>query len=425
MRESQAAWTTALTFEANARHRLTRNGSVGPDAPNGKSRYGFLRRGRKGARPRYRWFDMDNILVTGGAGYIGSHACKLLARSGFRPIAVDDLSRGHKELVRFGRLEIADLRDKPALERIFARYHPAAIIHFAGLAYVGESVEQPFSYYSVNVGATLTLLDVMRAANVRRIVFSSTCATYGALDTVPTAEATMQRPINPYGRSKLMVEQILTDHDAAYGMTSVALRYFNACGADPDGDIGECHDPEPHLIPRALMAAYGDIPYLDVFGSDYPTPDGTCIRDFIHVSDLAKAHLAAVLHLLRGGRPLQLNLGLGRGFSVREVVAAVERVTGRRVPIRYAGRRPGDPPVLVADPTASRALLRFQPEFVDLDQMIGTAHYWYERLRRERRASLESHHGPPSGPDARDRTRRRQSGQPIWLAKAPQSSRPV
>lgn len=351
---------------------------------------------------------MENIVVTGGAGYIGSHTCKALVRSGFRPVAVDNLSRGHPELAKFGTLEIADVRDTQTLARIFARHVPVAVIHFAGLAYVGESVEHPFGYYSVNVGASLALLEVMRAAGVGRIVFSSTCATYGTPSTIPIVEATAQQPINPYGRSKLMVEQILADHQVAYGMASVALRYFNACGADPEGEIGECHDPEPHLIPRALMAAYGEIPHLEIFGADYPTADGTCVRDFIHVSDLAAAHVMALRHLLRGGPSLRLNLGVGRGFSVRDVIAAVERVTRRPVPTRYAPNRPGDPPALVADPCASRTLLGFKPEFVDLDSMVETAHNWY--LRRRGAATAANRAVPGNDPDGNESARGRQAG---------------
>jgi UDP-arabinose 4-epimerase len=319
------------------------------------------------------------VLVTGAAGYIGSHACKALAAAGHRPIAFDNLSCGHRWAVRWGPLETGDVRDRERVEAILRKYRPDAVMHFAGSAYVGESMADPARYYENNVTGTLALLAAMRACGVARIVFSSSCATYGTPERQPIDESSAQSPINPYGMSKLMVERILTDFAIAYGTCFVVLRYFNACGGDPEGEIGEVHDPETHLVPRALMAAACAIPELEVFGTDYDTPDGTCIRDFIHVSDLARGHLQALGYLLHDGAPLALNLGTGRGVSVREVIAAVERVSGRGVPVKLCARRPGDPPVLVADATRARRLLGFTPTLSDMETIVSTAWHWYRR----------------------------------------------
>ncbi len=325
---------------------------------------------------------MMPVLVVGGAGYIGSHACKALAGAGFRPVALDNLSRGHRRLVRWGPLEEGDAGDRALLDRVLARWKPVAVMHFAALSEVGESVRQPHAFYRNNVAATLTLLEAMREHGVDRLVFSSTCATYGLPDRVPMAEDTPQRPINPYGRSKLAVEWLLADSAAAYGLNWVALRYFNACGADPDGETGELHEPETHLIPRTLMAADGQAPQLSLFGTDYPTPDGTCIRDYIHVTDLAAAHVRALRYSLGGGESRAFNLGTGRGQSVRAIIRAVERITGLTVPVREEPRRPGDPPALVADPRLAEQVLRFQAPLSDLDSIVRTAWAWHRKTRR-------------------------------------------
>jgi len=320
-----------------------------------------------------------NILVTGGAGYVGSHAASALRAAGFTPVTYDNLSRGHRELVRFGPFEEGDILDEARLVAVLNTYRPSAVMHFAALAYVGESVERPLDYYRNNFAGALTLLRAMAQCGVDRFVFSSTCAVYGTPETQPMPENLPLAPINPYGRSKLMVEQALKDAGAAHGLRSVSLRYFNAAGAHPSGEIGERHDPETHLIPRALMAASGEIDVLDVFGTDYPTPDGTAIRDYIHVCDLADAHVTALRYLEDGGETTALNLGTGRGYSVREVVDATSRVTGEAVSCRYVGRRTGDPPKLVADASAARRVLGFEAKWTDLDAIIASAWTWYRK----------------------------------------------
>ncbi len=322
---------------------------------------------------------MASILVTGGAGYVGSHACKALAAAGHTPVVYDNLGRGHRELVRWGPLEVGDLRDAARLDEVLARHRPAAVMHFAAFAYVGESVQDPGLYYRNNVGGTLELLEAMRRAGVGALVFSSTCATYGIPERMPIGEDTPQRPINPYGSTKLVIERVLADFDAAYGLRSVSLRYFNAAGCDPDGETGEIHDPETHIIPRVLMAATGELPQVDIFGTDYPTPDGTCLRDYVHVADLARGHVQALEYLQRGGATTAINLGTGRAFSVREVIAAAEQVTGRRIPVREAARRAGDPPVLVADARRARATLGFVPWFTEIAPIVETAWRWHTR----------------------------------------------
>jgi len=313
------------------------------------------------------------ILVTGGAGYIGSHACKALAQAGYRPVAYDNLVYGHPEAVRWGPLAVGDTADRAALDAAFAEYAPVAVMHFAAYAYVGESVVDPAKYYSNNVGGSLSLLEAMRAAGCGAMVFSSTCATYGEPASMPIREDHAQLPVNPYGRTKLVIEQAMADYGRAYGLRSAALRYFNACGADPDGEVGERHDPETHLIPRALMAAAGQIPRLDLFGEDYATPDGTCVRDYVHVTDLARAHVLALTHLLDRGGDLRLNLGTGRGTSVREIISAVERVSERRVPVAVTPRRAGDPPMLYADPSEAERVLGFRARFTEIDEIMETA----------------------------------------------------
>lgn len=326
---------------------------------------------------------MSSILVTGGAGYVGSHACKALAAAGHTPVVYDNLSRGHREFVRWGPFEEGGLHDGARLDAAFARHRVDAVMHFAALAYVGESVSEPALYYRNNVGGTLELLDAMRRAGVRRLVFSSTCATYGVPERMPITEDLPQHPINPYGATKLMIERVLRDYDAAYGLRSVSLRYFNAAGCDPDAEVGEEHDPETHLIPRVLMAADGTLPHVEVFGTDYPTPDGTCLRDYIHVADLADGHLRALDYLARGGATTAINLGTGRAFSVREVIGAAERVTGRRIPVREGPRRAGDPPVLVADATRAREVLGFAARYTEIEPIVATAWRWHSRQARQ------------------------------------------
>ena len=321
----------------------------------------------------------QTVLVTGGAGYIGSHACKSLARAGYRPVAYDSLVRGHRDAVRWGPFVEADLADTERLADTVKRFDVAAVMHFAAFAYVGESMTNPELYFRNNVGNSMRLLEAMHGARVRHIVFSSTAAIYGNPDRVPIPESAPQRPVNPYGESKLMVERMLHWYGAAHGVTHATLRYFNAAGADPECEIGEDHEPETHLIPLVLQAALGRRAQIDVLGTDYPTPDGTAIRDYIHVQDLAEAHVRAVEHLLRGGASLELNLGTGTGHSVREVIAAAARVTGRRVPQREAARRPGDPPVLVAEASRAREALGWVPALSSLDTILATAWAWHNR----------------------------------------------
>lgn len=321
------------------------------------------------------------ILVTGGAGYIGSHACKALGQSGYTPVAYDNLVYGHREAVRWGPLEVGDIADRGRLDAVIAQYRPAAVMHFAAYAYVGESVQEPAKYYRNNVAGTLALLEAMVDQGIRRIVFSSTCATYGVPEHVPIGEDHPQRPINPYGASKLMIERMLQDFDAAYGLRSISLRYFNAAGADPDGEIGENHDPETHLIPLALQAALGQRGALKVFGTDYPTPDGSCIRDYIHVTDLAQAHVLALEYLNDGHASAALNLGTGRGHSVLEVIEAARQVSGRDIPVRFAERRPGDPPMLTAAAHKAQALLGWQPRYTDLADILRHAWGWHSQTR--------------------------------------------
>lgn len=313
------------------------------------------------------------ILVTGGAGFIGSHTCKLLSAAGYLPVVYDDLSRGNEKSVAWGPLVVGDIRDGEALRQAIATYRPKAIIHFAALAYVGESVREPAEYYSTNVAGTIAVLDAARAGSIQNVIFSSSCATYGVPEALPVRETSLQNPISPYGRTKLMGEQIIGDYAAAYGMKYAILRYFNACGADPDGELGEWHTPETHLVPRVLMAASGMIDEIEVFGTDYDTSDGTCVRDYIHVSDLARAHLKALMHLEAGGENLSVNLGTGRGVSIKEILQAVSRMTSKSVPAVYRTRRPGDPAELYADPVNAREHLGFVPELSDIDTIVRTA----------------------------------------------------
>ena len=321
------------------------------------------------------------VLVTGGAGYIGSHACKQLSMAGFAPVCFDNLSRGHAELVKWGPLEQGDLNNLDAMAAVIEKHQPVAVMHFAALAYVGESVAEPAMYYRNNVAGSANLLEAMQGLDKPVIIFSSTCATYGEPDSVPMGEDHRQCPVNPYGRSKLMVETMIADMAVSHGFSYVNLRYFNAAGADPDAETGELHDPETHLVPLALQAANGQLDKLQVFGTDYPTPDGTCIRDYIHVSDLADAHVLALRYLLDGGENASFNLANGHGFSVKEVIEAVERVTALAVPVEMAARRPGDPPALVGDATAIREALGWQPQIASLERIIETA-WAFEQARK-------------------------------------------
>lgn len=325
---------------------------------------------------------MARVLVTGGAGYIGSHACKALARAGHEPIVYDSLEHGFRDFVRWGPLEQGNTLDAERLSAVIRQHKPEAVMHFAAYIAAGESVENPGKFYLNNTAGTLSLLHAMRDAGVDRLVFSSTAAVYGNPQSTPIAEDHRLAPINPYAHSKLFVEQLLRDFGAAHGLKSVALRYFNAAGADPDGELGECHDPETHLIPLALRAAFGAGTPLTVFGSDYDTPDGTPIRDYIHVTDLAEAHVAALRHLLGGGAPATANLGVGSGYSVREVLTATAHVLGRKVPTAEGPRRPGDPTVLVADPGHAMRLLSWKPRFTALDAIIETAARWEQSEKR-------------------------------------------
>jgi UDP-arabinose 4-epimerase len=320
---------------------------------------------------------IKRVLVTGGAGYIGSHTCKELASVGIEPIVFDNLLSGHRHNVKWGPLVVGDILDHEQLAMTFKRYRPQACIHFAALAYVGESVGKPSTYYRTNVAGTLTLLSEMLKANVDTIVFSSTCATYGAPQVLPIVESTVQNPINPYGASKLMVERILADYRTAYGLRYACLRYFNACGADADNELREEHDPETHLIPRCLMAAVGRIRQVDIFGDDYPTPDGTCVRDYIHVTDLGRGHVAALAKLASENLGLRLNLGTGRGFSIRQILSGVEKITGRAVPYGFQPRRAGDPPSLLADVSAAEHTIGFVAKHSDLDTILKTVWHQY------------------------------------------------
>jgi UDP-arabinose 4-epimerase len=317
------------------------------------------------------------VLVTGGAGYIGSHTCKSLAQAGYLPVTYDSLVHGHRWAVRWGPFVQAELADTERLRQTLIEHSIRSVIHFAGFAYVGESMSAPGKYFQNNVANTIALLEAMRAAGTAHIVFSSTCATYGLPVEVPMKEDTPQRPINPYGESKLFVERMLDWWGRAHGMRWMALRYFNAAGADPDGELGEDHDPETHLIPLALQAVMGVRPCLEVFGTDYPTHDGTAVRDYIHVCDLASAHVRALHHLENGGENGAVNLGTGKGHSVRAVIDCVERITGKRVPVREAPRRAGDPPELVAGVSRARELLGWLPRHSTLEEIIETAWRWH------------------------------------------------
>ena len=319
------------------------------------------------------------ILIVGGAGYIGAHINKQLNINGYDTIIFDNLSHGHQDFVKWGTFEGGDLGNIEEIREIFKKYPITAVMHFAAFTYVGESVEDPEKYYRNNVCNTLNLLQVMREFEVNKLVFSSTCATYGDPVEIPITENHPQNPISPYGRGKLMVENIMADYSRAYNLKYVSLRYFNAAGADPESEIGELHDPETHLIPLILDAASGKRKNIKIFGTNYSTPDGTCVRDYIHVTDLADAHLKALKYLENGGESDYFNLGNGNGFSVREVIEMARKVTGKNIIAVEDDRRPGDPPVLVGSSDKIRKILKWNPEYDDLYQIILTAWMWHEK----------------------------------------------
>jgi UDP-glucose 4-epimerase len=317
------------------------------------------------------------VLLTGGAGYVGSHAAKMLAGGGHEIWVFDNLSEGHRAAVPEGRLIEGELMDRPLLESVLREHEIDAVMHFAAATYVGVSVTNPAEYYQNNIVGTLSLLEAMRAVGVNRIVFSSTCATYGVPEVVPITEAEKQVPISPYGFTKLAIEHALADYSHAYGLGYAALRYFNASGAAEDGTIGEDHEPETHLIPLVLQVALGQRENIKIFGDDYPTADGTCIRDYIHVDDLATAHMAA-LEQLETGSQLKMNLGRGQGASVKEVIDAARKVTGYAIPAEIVARREGDPPELVADASLAREVLGWQPQHTDIESVVASAWGWHQ-----------------------------------------------
>lgn len=321
----------------------------------------------------------EAVLVTGGGGYIGSHCCKALRRAGYLPVAFDNFATGWREAVRFGPVEEGDLADRARLDEVFERWKPVAVMHFAALSQVGESIQHPGRYWRGNVAATLTLVEAAIAAGCLDFVFSSTCATYGEQDGVVLDEDTMQAPINAYGASKRAIEDMLRDFSVSDGLRHTIFRYFNVAGADPDGEIGECHVPETHLIPLVLDAISGRRDAITIFGTDYQTPDGTCIRDYVHVLDLCRAHLLALEHLRDGGESGAFNLGGGEGRSVLQVLQTVERVTGKALPVRHGPRRPGDPARLVADIAKAKRVLNWEPALSDLDTIVEHAWAWEKK----------------------------------------------
>jgi UDP-glucose-4-epimerase GalE len=320
----------------------------------------------------------SKILVTGGAGYIGSHTCKALAGAGYTPVVLDDLSAGHRWAVKWGPLVVADIADRARVKQTIKEYGVQAVIHFAAHAYVGESVQQPRKYFNTNVSKSLALLDMLLELGITKFVFSSSCATYGIPQELPIAEDHLQQPINPYGASKLFVENILHWYESAYGMRHMTLRYFNAAGADPDGELGEEHTPETHLLPLVIAAALGVNQAVKVFGTDYATSDGTAVRDYVHVCDLATAHVKALDRLFAGGASASINLGTGRGHSIRDVISTVEAVSHRIVPVVECCPRPGDPPALIADAQLGQSLLGWKPLKSDLHSIVRTAWEWHE-----------------------------------------------
>jgi UDP-glucose-4-epimerase GalE len=328
----------------------------------------------------------SSLLITGGAGYIGSHTVKHLLAAGEKIIVLDNLVFGHPEALPLDRVTFikGEMSDAALVESIFAQHKPEAVLHFAAYAFVGESVEDPLKYYRNNLAAPLVLVEAMKRHGCKKFIFSSTCATYGNPVRVPMDETHPQEPVNPYGASKQMLERVLKDCEPAWGLKSVFLRYFNASGCDLQGEIGEDHTPETHLIPRILMAATGEIDSITVFGTDYPTPDGTCIRDYIHVSDLASAHALALDYLRKDGATTAVNLGTGGGFSVRQIIATAEAVTGRTIPVSYGPRRAGDPPELVANPAKAKTVLGWEAKYKDPRSHIESAWKWMTGLQKGR-----------------------------------------
>ena len=318
------------------------------------------------------------VLVTGGAGYVGAHTCLRLSEAGFAPVVFDNLSNGHEAFVQWGPLVQGDVRDAAQLDAVFAAHRPVAVLHFAALIEVAASVTSPADFYDVNVAGSLAVIGAARRAGVKAMVFSSTCATFGAPVRMPMDETHPQAPINPYGRTKLIVEQVLADLDRYSGFRSVALRYFNAAGADPEGRIGERHDPETHVIPLLIDAALGRRAGFSIYGTDYDTPDGTAVRDYVHVLDLADAHVAALRRLLNGGATTTFNLGAGVGSTVRDVIGAVERVSGATIKVTETGRREGDSPALVADNRKAVSELDWRPRY-GLNEIVATAWAWHNR----------------------------------------------
>ncbi len=331
----------------------------------------------------------SNIVVTGGAGFIGSHVCKALSMAGYRPIAFDNLCRGNRDAVKWGPLELVDMEDRPHLIALLEKYNPTTVIHMAAYAYVAESMQRPDFYFRNNYVGTLSLIDAMLATGQKNMIFSSSCAVYGNTGSTPIDEQITLAPDNPYGASKMMAEQLLMDMNRYFGLSSVCLRFFNAAGADQGGDIGENHDPETRVIPRAIKAAVEKTDAFELFGTDYETPDGTAIRDFVHVSDLAQGHLQAINYLQNGGESTAFNLGNERGYSVREILAAVGKETGHPVPIKEVGRRFGDAPALIANSAKAKLTLGWNPQYSDLETIISTAVKWHR---------LNSIEKPPAEP---------------------------
>ena len=320
------------------------------------------------------------ILVTGGAGYIGSHCCKELSKKGFQPVTIDNLVYGHEDFVKWGEFFKGDVGDPAPLKKCLDQHKIDAVMHFAAYAYVGESVEDPVKYYENNLRNTIQLLHAVLDHKIKYFVFSSTCATYGHPQKTPIDEDHPQNPINPYGKTKRMIEEIMQDYQNAYGLKYISLRYFNAAGADPDAEVGEDHDPETHLIPLVLDAAIGKRKDIKVFGTDYETPDGTCIRDYIHVTDLAQAHILALQQLMDGADSNAYNLGNGQGFSVLEIIERARKITGKNITVENSDRRPGDPPVLIASNEKAVKELGWKPQYADIDDIIGTAWRWHKTL---------------------------------------------
>lgn len=321
----------------------------------------------------------QNILVTGGAGYIGSHVCKLLFSKGYTPVTFDNLVYGHKASVKWGPFIEGDLVNKDQITQALKTYKPIAVIHFAAYSYVGESVHKPAKYYRNNVLGSLNLLEAMQENDISNLIFSSTCATYGIPKEIPISDSHPQNPINPYGNTKLIMEQMMADFSKAYKLNYVSLRYFNAAGADPEGEIGEDHTPETHLIPLVLQTALGKREKIEIFGDDYPTEDGTCIRDYIHVCDLADAHLLALGYLEKGGDSRAFNLGNGNGFSVKQVIETAKKVTNKDIPYVISSRREGDPATLIGDAENIKQCLNWTPQFPSLEEIIETAWNWHKK----------------------------------------------